>query len=67
MSTHTFIAAARLADGTKLKLRVDDAPDDITVVRAIIADELAQAGTPARCIVIRTDGVRATVRQEVAA
>lgn len=59
MSTHTFIAAVRLADGAKLKLHVEDVPDDITAVRAIIADELAAAGTPARCIVIRTDGVAA--------
>lgn len=58
MSTHTFLAAVRLKDGNRLKLRVDDVPDDIETVRQLIADELAEAGTPAQCIVIRTDSVR---------
>ena len=63
MTTHTFIAAVRLADGSKLKLHVEDVPDDIEAVRTTIADELAEAGTPARCILIRTDGqARTTAR-----
>ena len=55
MTMHTFLAAVRLDDGTQLKFHVEDVPDDITAVRKIIEDELAQAGRPARCIVIRTD------------
>ncbi len=55
MSNHTFLAAVRFKDGSKLKFRVEDVPDDLDTVRGIITHELTQHPVPVQAILLRTD------------
>lgn len=55
--SHTFLAAVRFQDGSKQKFHVNDVPDDLAIIRGLIAHELADHQPPVQVILLRTDGV----------